>query len=127
MKYYKNTNKEIFAYEEDGSQDYLIGDKVAITLEELEAINKAKEDEYKAEQEKIVPQTISPRQARLILLKYELLDDIEAMIATNRALGIWWEYSLDIARNNEYLLSACTALGITDEQLDEMFKEAGKL
>jgi hypothetical protein len=127
MKYYINTNKEIFAYEEDGSQDYLIGDKVAITIEELEAINKAKEDEYKAEQEKIVPQTISPRQARLILLKYELLDDIEAMIATDRALGIWWEYSLDIQRDNEYLLRACTALGITDEQLDNMFKEANKL
>ena len=70
---------------------------------------------------------ISPRQARLILLKYELLDDIEAMITTDRALGIWWEYSLDIARNNEYLLSACTALGITDEQLDNMFIEASKL
>ena len=127
MKYYINTNKEIFAYEEDGSQDHLIGDKVAIIQEELDVINKAKEDEYKAEQEKIVPQTISPRQARLILLKYELLDDIETMIATDRALGIWWEYSLDIARNNEYLLSACTALGITDEQLDNMFKEASKL
>jgi predicted house-cleaning noncanonical NTP pyrophosphatase (MazG superfamily) len=48
MKYYINTNKEIFAYEEDGSQDYLIGDKVAITIEEIEAINKAKEDEYKS-------------------------------------------------------------------------------
>ena len=127
MKYYINTNKEIFAYEEDGSQDHLIGDKVAIIQEELDVINKAKEDEYKAEQEKIVPQTISPRQARLILLKYELLDDIETMIATDRALGIWWEYSLDIARNNEYLLGACTALGITDEQLDNMFKEASKL
>jgi len=70
---------------------------------------------------------ISPRQARLILLKYELLDDIEAMISTNRALGIWWEYSLDVKRDNEYLLSACTSLGITDEQLDAMFVEASKL
>lgn len=48
MKYYINTKKEIFAYEKDGSQDYLIGDKVAITIEEIEAINKAKEDEYKS-------------------------------------------------------------------------------
>jgi hypothetical protein len=31
MKYYKNTNNEIFAYELDGSQDHLIGDKISIT------------------------------------------------------------------------------------------------
>ena len=48
MKHYINENKEIFAYELDGSQDHLIGDKVAITIEEVQAINKAKEDEYKS-------------------------------------------------------------------------------
>lgn len=35
MKYYKQGN-EVFAYEEDGSQDHLIGDKVLMTLEEVE-------------------------------------------------------------------------------------------
>lgn len=48
MKYYINKNKEIFGFELDGSQDYLILDDMKlITLEEIEAINKAKEDEYK--------------------------------------------------------------------------------
>ena len=47
MKYYINTNKEIFAFEANGSQDYLISDDmVFISLEEIEAINKAKQDEY---------------------------------------------------------------------------------
>ena len=36
MKYYKQNN-EVFAYEEDGSQDHLIGDKVLMTAEEVEA------------------------------------------------------------------------------------------
>lgn len=36
MKYYKSNN-EVFAYEEDGSQDHLIGDKVLMTSEEVEA------------------------------------------------------------------------------------------
>jgi hypothetical protein len=31
MKYYKNINNEIYAYESDGSQDHLIGDKTPIT------------------------------------------------------------------------------------------------
>ena len=36
MKYYKQNN-EVFAYEEDGSQDHLIGDKAPMTAEEVEA------------------------------------------------------------------------------------------
>jgi hypothetical protein len=36
MKYYKQNN-EVYAYELDGSQDQLIGDKVAMTAEEAEA------------------------------------------------------------------------------------------
>ena len=48
MKHYINKNKEIFGFELDGSQDHLITeDMKPISLEEIEAINKAKEDEYK--------------------------------------------------------------------------------
>ena len=48
MKHYINKNKEIFGFELDGSQDHLITlDMVEISLEEIEVINKAKEDEYK--------------------------------------------------------------------------------
>ena len=49
MKYYINENKEIFAFELDGSQDHLItSDMKEISVEEIQAINQAKEDEYKA-------------------------------------------------------------------------------
>lgn len=37
MKYYKDNQNNVFAYELDGSQDHLIGDKVAMTAEEIEA------------------------------------------------------------------------------------------
>ena len=36
MKYYK-LNNEVFAYENDGSQDHLIGNKVPMTADEVEA------------------------------------------------------------------------------------------
>ena len=36
MKYYK-LKDDVFAYEEDGSQDHLIGDKILMTDEEVEA------------------------------------------------------------------------------------------
>ena len=48
MKHYINKNKEIFGFELDGSQYHLITeDMVEISLEEIKAINKAKEDEFK--------------------------------------------------------------------------------
>ena len=46
MKFYKDINNEVFAYEEDGSQDHLIGDKVLMTSEEVELhINPPKTEE----------------------------------------------------------------------------------
>jgi hypothetical protein len=37
MKYYKDANNNVYAYELDGSQDHLIGDKAAMTADEIEA------------------------------------------------------------------------------------------
>jgi len=42
MKLYKDNNNNIFAYEEDGSQDHLIGDKVQITEKEASSIHNQK-------------------------------------------------------------------------------------
>lgn len=48
MKHYINKNKEIFGFELDGSQDHLITeDMKPISLEEIQALNTAKEEEYK--------------------------------------------------------------------------------
>jgi len=38
MKFFKDSNNKIWAYELDGSQDHLIGDKTAITKEEADII-----------------------------------------------------------------------------------------
>jgi hypothetical protein len=38
MKLFKTKNNEIYAYEEDGSQDHLIGDKTPVTQEEADLI-----------------------------------------------------------------------------------------
>ena len=65
--------------------------------------------------------TLSPRQARLILLQYGLLDEIEALLATDKAMQIWWEYSLEVDRDNAHIVTAGTALGLTELQLDELF------
>jgi len=68
-----------------------------------------------------VPQSITPRQARLALLQVGLLDDVEALLALDKAMQIWWEYSLEVDRNNPHIVNAGLALGMTAQQLDELF------
>ena len=47
MKHYINTNKELFGIEQ--GQEFLVqSDWIEVSLEEIEAMNKAKEDAYKA-------------------------------------------------------------------------------
>lgn len=41
MKLFRDANNNVFAYEEDGSQDELIGNKTPITQAEADAINGA--------------------------------------------------------------------------------------
>jgi len=138
MKYYINTNKELFGIEQ--GQEFLVeSDWVeCITQEEgipfskyntdgtpdLEAIQAEQEAN---ELEARMSMMLTPRQARLILLQYGLLDDIEAMLSTDRAMQIWWEYSLDIKRGNEHIVNAGIALNLTEEELDIMFIEGSKL
>lgn len=88
-----------------------------------EAIDKAvakRKDELKVK-------VITPRQARLALLNATLLDEVEALLANDRAMQIWWEYSLDIQRNHEHIVKIGGALRLSEVQLDELFIEAGKL
>ena len=101
--------------------DYTDADGIVVTKAEQEA--KYLADKTKA----LVPKTITPRQARLVLLGATLLDEVEAMVATDRAMSIWFEYSLDVDRDNVHVVTAGTALGLTELQLDEMFIAASKL
>jgi antirestriction protein ArdC len=44
MKLFKDSNNNVFAYEEDGSQDSLIGNKTPITETEAADLEKQKQD-----------------------------------------------------------------------------------
>lgn len=74
-----------------------------------------------------VPHTITPRQLRLQLLAIELLDDVEALCTTDRAMSIWFEYSLDFQRNHEMIEAMGTQLGMSETDMDTFFIEAVKL
>ena len=74
-----------------------------------------------------VPNTITPLQAKLQLLELGLLDEVDTLVATDRKVQLYWEYALTIERNNEVLLLMANTLGLTSEQLDDMFIQASKL
>lgn len=76
---------------------------------------------------KEVPQSITPLQAKLQLLKLGLLDEVETLVTGDRTAQLYWEYASIIERDNAVLLLMATQLGLTSEQVDEMFIEASKL
>ena len=75
-----------------------------------------------------VPQQVKMRQARLELLKRDLLDDVEAVIAAaGRAAQIEWEYAETVERGHPVIAAVQAQQGLTDAQIDDMFIEAAKL
>ena len=70
---------------------------------------------------------ITPLQAKLQLHAMGLFDEVEAMVASDKQTQLYWEYALEIRRDHPTLQAMASALGLNDEQLDEMFMEASKL
>lgn len=67
----------------------------------------------------------SMRQARLALSRQGLLGQVQAGIdALSEESQIEWEYAGSVERNSQLVQSLGAALGLTDEQLDDLFKLA---
>jgi hypothetical protein len=73
-----------------------------------------------------VPQEVTMRQAKLALLQYGLLQQVDTAIANmpgvqGQAARIEWEYAATVKRNAPLLGQIASAFGLTDEQLDNLF------
>lgn len=75
-----------------------------------------------------VPETITPRQCRLVLLQQGLLSQVEAMIAQqDEATRITWEYATEFRRNDPLLNQLSVNLNLTQGQIDQFFIAAAQL
>lgn len=75
-----------------------------------------------------VPQSVTPRQARLALLGAGLLDAVETAIAAgSRADQITWEFAVDVRRDYALIANLGATLGLTSAQIDELFRTAAAL
>jgi hypothetical protein len=79
------------------------------------------------------PQVVSMRQGRLALLSAGLLEGVEAAIAAiedatqRKAVDIEWEYSQVIDRESPLVSTLAASMGLTEEQMDQLFVAAGQL
>ena len=89
--------------------------------------DEALDKEVAKHKEAIKPKVITMRQARLQLFAAGLLDDVDNMLAADRAMSIWWEYSTELEMYHNMTKAMTDQLGMTQEQVDVMFKEASKL
>lgn len=94
-------------------------------------LNKTKQAEMDAAARKAaVPHVVTMRQAKLALLQAGLLDEVDAVIAaesTPKAVKIEWEHASEVQRDWVNTLGLATTLGLTDEQLDDLFVLAASL
>jgi len=70
-----------------------------------------------------VPAKVSMRQARLALLGAGLLSTVQAYMDNDatEAVRIEWEYAVDIHRSRDLVEGIGTLLGLTSEQIDDLF------
>jgi hypothetical protein len=81
-----------------------------------------------------VPESISPMQARLWLVRNGIaLTDIDAAIEsiadqqTRDTVRVQWEYGLEVVRSSAWLAALGPVLGLDDATLDQAFREAATL
>lgn len=121
MIYYKDSTDQVFAFDDGTPLERIPAGLTAITKEAAMALASIVVP--------VVPASISPRQARLALLADGLLATVEATLAAmpspeGDAARIEWEYATEIRRDSALLEAIGPQLGLTDEQIDQMFVQA---
>ena len=76
----------------------------------------------------MVPATATPRQMKLAMLGAGLLDNVEAFVAgADRSVQISWEYATEFDRFAPMLNAMAQAFGLTEAQVDDLFRAAATL
>lgn len=132
MKYYKK-GSEVFAFELDGSQDNYIQDgMIQMSSEEVDRhINPKK---YMSDEQlyDIYVKSLKPltrRQFKLVLLENGLLEQVETMInsiedVTQRTrLHIEYTEATEFQRTSDSMKYMCNLLGLTEEQINQMWEQ----
>ena len=117
MKYFTDDNSVTWAVPADGSQDYLI---MPDWVESSKPVS----------EESQVPVKVERFQARVALHNAGLLDQVESIMGdagTDMVAREAWVGASAFRRDSVTIQSMGLALGLSDEQIDGLFVEAGKI
>ena len=125
MKYYK-LNKEIYAFELDGSQDdYITEDMIKMTEGEVDKHENP--EKYLSDKEKVqlnrknMP-TLTPIEFDIKLVDAGLYDQFQGLIQSDVKLKIAYIRATFFSRTDPFIDQARIALGLTDEQVDNIWE-----
>ena len=125
MKYYK-LNKEIYAFEADGSQDdYITEDMVKMTDDEVDRhVNPEKylSDIEKAQLNRERMPTLTPIEFDIKLNNAGLYDAVQELIKDKFEMRIAYNRATFFSRTAPFVDQARIALGLTDEQVDTIWE-----
>ena len=124
MKYYK-LNNEVYAFEANGSQDdYITEDMVKMTDDEVDRhVNPEKylSDIEKAQLNRERMPTLTPIEFDIKLNNAGLYDTVQDLIKDNFELRIAYNRATFFSRTDPFIDQARIALGLTDEQVYEIW------
>lgn len=138
MKYFKDSDDNVLAFEEDGSQDeYISSELVAISKDEADMLIEKAQDAITAS---YVPDTLS-RFQMLTILKISKLDTGELMYQVvdsfinglsddspeNIIIKTAWDTAPEFRRDSLLVTAAQKRLKLSDAEADELFKNGAKL
>ena len=84
-------------------------------------------EKVKLEKKMSVPTSITPLQAKLQLLEIGLLDEVETLIVKDRKAELYWNGASQFLIDDEILLNMAAVIGLSQEQLNDLFLQASKL
>lgn len=87
-------------------------------------------EEFYEEPPAPVPQAVSRFQARAALYQFGFFDQVEQMMQspdTPMIAKLAWQDAQEFRRNSQLVNQMCTALGMTAEQIDELFRVAASI
>ncbi len=121
MKYFNDPSMGVRAFEEDGSQDFLITpNMIPMSQEDF--------DRYQADVNRSVPVSVSRRQAKQAMLARGILDEVEEIVSKSpRSMQIDWEDAYRFDRSWPVIDELLSGLGMSSKDIDEMFIEASSL
>ncbi|WP_392561549.1 hypothetical protein RHO12_10475 [Orbus sturtevantii] len=130
MKYFKDINNQVFAYESDGSQDsYISSDLIVISEDEAKELIKKIQDKIDQKIESTIPASLTKRQLMLQLNKLGLYQKVMDLINKPEYLDLKIEYdcSTEFARQHNLIVAIAKQFDLSSDDIDNLFIEAVKL